>query len=291
MERLEFRQDCIECVKKRFIKDYPSSASEEAKEEYEKRVLKLLSDSDENMRAPILVSYINQVQRELFGKTKDYSDIKSHFNSLMLKKEDELLKKIKAAKDPLKKALSFALIGNYIDFGAMASVSEEELMRFFEKEEEIDLHEYLKLKDDLTKAKKAVYLTDNCGEIVADKLFISEIRKLNPDLDLTVIVRGEEVLNDATLKDANEVGLTRIAKVIANGNSVPGTCLSLLSPEAKKAFDLADVIISKGQGNFETLCYSDRNIYYIFMCKCILFTKLFNVPRFTGQLINELRMK
>ncbi len=291
MEKLEFGQECIDCVKKRFLKDYPSSAKNEAKEEYEKRVLGLLSEADGSMRAPVLVSEIQKNQRELFGCIKDYSPIKKRFNALMLKKEAYLKEEIEKAKDPIKKALTFALTGNYIDFGALASVSEDELIKFFEKEYDIDEKELLLLKEDIKKAKKAVYLTDNCGEILTDKLFISEIKKFNPDLDLTVIVRGEDVLNDATLTDAKEVGLDLVAEVIPNGNSVPGTSVSQLSKEAREKFDSADVIIAKGQGNFETLCYINKNIYYIFLCKCSMFTRIFGVPQFTGMLLNDLRIK
>ncbi len=292
MERVEFRQECIDCVKRRFLKDYPDSFDKDTKAEYEERVLKLISESDESMRAPVLVSEIQKIQKELFGKIKDYKEIKKHFNSLMLSKENYLKEEIEKAKDPLRKALSFALTGNYIDFGAMDSVSEESLGEFLKEEiKGIDEREFENLKNDLLKAKKAVYLTDNCGEIVADKLFISEIKKFNPDLAITVIVRGEEVLNDATLKDAREVGLNLVTEVISNGNSVPGTSVSRLSDEAKEKFNSAEVIIAKGQGNFETLCYINKNIYYIFMCKCAMFTRIFNVPKFTGMLLNDLRIK
>ncbi len=289
MKKLKFGSECITCVLERFLSAAPCDAEDETKDIYIKRLLKLLYEAKEDDNAPLMVSKIYALQKELFGFGKDYSEVKKHFNLLMMKKEGELSEKIQKAEDPLKKALSFALVGNYIDFGAMSNVSEEELMGFFDKEEDISESEYNSLKEDLLKAERLVYLTDNCGEILLDKLFIKEIKKLNPNLSLTAIVRGDEVLNDATIKDANEVGLSGIAKVIENGNSVPGTHYKALSFEAKKAFYEADVIISKGQGNFETLAGQNKNIYYIFMCKCNLFTKCFNVPRFTGMLINELR--
>ena len=120
---------------------------------------------------------------------------------------------------------------------------------------------------------------------------VLEIMKEFPDISVTALVRGREVLNDATLSDAKEAGLDDMVKVITNGTGIPGTSLSEISYDAKKAVFDADVIISKGQGNFETLMYSRLNIYYIFMCKCKMFAERFNVEPFTGMLLNDMRMK
>ena len=149
------------------------------------------------------------------------------------------------------------------------------------------LEEYSHFRSDLEKAKKLVYFTDNCGEIVLDKVFIKCIKEAYPQLQITVIVRGENVINDATLEDAKEVGLTDIVSCIGNGNGAPGTVLKRLSKEAKQILLDADLIISKGQGNFETLRKCGMNIYYIFLCKCDLFANTFQVPKLTGMLLNE----
>lgn len=132
-----------------------------------------------------------------------------------------------------------------------------------------------------------MYLTDNCGEIVMDKILIQQIQKKYPDLEIAILVRGAEVINDATMEDAAQVGLTEIARVLPNGTDIAGTWLEELSQEAKAVLESADVIISKGQGNFETLRKCGLNIYYIFLCKCDLFANTFQVPKLTGMLINE----
>ena len=132
-----------------------------------------------------------------------------------------------------------------------------------------------------------MYLTDNCGEIVMDKLLIEEIQKLNQKAEVTVIVRGLPVLNDVTMEDAIQVGLTEMVNVIGNGSEIAGTYLEDISEEAKNVIDDADVILAKGQGNFETLRMCGKNIYYIFMCKCEMFAKRFQVPRYYGMLIND----
>ena len=104
---------------------------------------------------------------------------------------------------------------------------------------------------------------------------------------ITQISGGKPVLNDATMEDAVQVGLDKAAQVIGNGTDVAGTCLEELSEQALDVINTADVMIAKGQGNFETLQKCGKNIYYIFMCKCDMFAKRFNVPKYTGVLIND----
>lgn len=151
--------------------------------------------------------------------------------------------------------------------------------------------EYLYFKKDLEQAKHLVYLTDNCGEIVLDKLFIQCLKETYPDLKITVIVRGKDVINDATLVDAAEVGMTNIVTCISNGNGAPGTVLKLLSEEARKLLADADLVISKGQGNFESLYGEGINPYFIFLCKCELFVRRFKLQQYESVFIKEERIK
>ena len=130
-------------------------------------------------------------------------------------------------------------------------------------------------------------MTDNCGEIVLDKLLLESIQKAAPYVKCTVIVRGEPVLNDATMDDALQVGIEKCGKVIPNGTNIAGTYIPWVSAEAKKALDEADILISKGQGNFESLHGCGLNIYYLFLCKCQWFMERFGLPQYSGVFINE----
>ena len=154
-------------------------------------------------------------------------------------------------------------------------------------EEDVDGHTFAMLSEDLDKAEELVYLLDNCGEIVADKLLVKVLKEQYPNINITVMVRGVEVLNDAVMEDAEEVGLTKLVKVIGNGNGVAGTQEDLLSREAREAIEKADIIISKGQGNFETIYGGGWNIYYLFLCKCAWFSERFGMERLKGVFINE----
>ena len=289
MELIRLNPACISCLLKNRLEDFPEDTPHEMQIEYMQRVLKAISETPKSEGAPVIVRTINRIQKEMFGYNKDFTHVKSHFNELMLEKAPFVREKLSQSQDSLKLAIQYAMTGNYIDFGAMNNVDEVELQKLLDSSSNnpVDEKEYTALKADLEKAKKVVYLTDNCGEIVMDKLLIEEIQKLNQKAEVTVIGRGLPVLNDVTMEDAIQVGLTEMVNVIGNGSEIAGTYLEEISEEAKNAIDCADVIFAKGQGNFETLRMCGKNIYYIFMCKCEMFAKRFQVPKYYGMLIND----
>ena len=203
--------------------------------------------------------------------------------------EGAVREKIEASPEPMETALLYARIGNYIDFGAMNHVDEQTFLRLFEnaKASEHDTAVMKSLFRQCESAESFLLVADNCGEIVLDKLFLTELRRRFPKLDISVMVRGSEVLNDATMEDAEYVGLTQTARVISSGSAAAGTIYSMLSAEARQALDSADVILAKGQGNYESLSHQGRHIFYSFLCKCELFTERFSVPPLTGMLVEE----
>ena len=285
--------ECIKCLLSKYLKNFPDNIDEETKIQYMQKVLSIIAAADKRMSAPELTEKILTLQKELLGYSTDYSAIKSHFNSLVMSIEGEIEDKINASTDKFKTALLYAMSGNFIDFGAMESVDESRLFETLDNAENIEISrtEIENLRQEIMKAKNLVYLTDNCGEIVLDKLFIKIIKKFNPKIKVDVIVRGQAVLNDCTIEDAKEIYMYSVADVISNGTAVAGTCLNRISIEAKNLIDTADIIISKGQGNFETLHHCGKNIYYLFLCKCKMFAERFDVKQFSGIIINDLRIK
>ena len=289
MEVTRLYPECVSCLIKKQLTRYPEDISDDVKMEYMQSVLRIVSEADRTMSAPEVVSGIYALQRSMFGSGRDYTDIKRYFNDLMLELEDDIRTKAERSEDPLLCAVQYSVIGNYIDFAAMENVDENELKRLLSGSGDvrIDAKTLEALRADIKNASRLAVLTDNCGEIVLDKILISVIKDINPDIDVSVIVRGYPVINDATTEDAEQVGLDKAARIIPNGSRIGGNVLHRISAEAKGAIDNADVIVSKGQANFETLYKCGKNIYYIFMCKCTLFSNRFNVPRFTGMLIND----
>lgn len=293
MSLVRLNSKCIECLLKKHLNNYPKTADESARLDYTQKLLNILANAEKEKSAPEILYLINGLQKDLFGLTDDFSKEKKYFNSLMLSLEEEIEKDINRCENPLKTALNFALLGNYIDFGALDSVDEDKLRASLKNAKNLKYkdEEFENLQKELKSAKSIVYLTDNCGEILLDKLFIKTIKSQNPNINVTVIVRGAPVLNDSTIEDAKQVGMDKIANVKDNGSAIAGTCLSNISNEAFEYINNADLIIAKGQANFETLRYSEKNIYYIFMCKCQMFAERFGVERMSGMLLNDLRMK
>lgn len=287
MEKLGMNPTCLACLVSKQL-SLPESAGETVGLQYLRSMLRLAADAPDELTAPELNSMLDKLRIDTFGEAEDYTERKSRFNRLMLSLEPELADAVAAAPDSLRRAVGFAVAANYIDFHAVESVDESALRSLLYGDVNIDGGAYDYLCRELARAKQLVYLTDNCGEIVADKLLLAEIRALHPQLAVTIIVRGGDAAGDATLPDALEVGLDKLAPVISNGTRVAGTPLRIISAEARAALENADLIISKGQGNFETLCGSGLNIVYLFLCKCNMFAARFNVPRCTGMVLAEL---
>ncbi|MBE5875445.1 MAG: DUF89 family protein [Lachnospiraceae bacterium] len=290
---IRLKAECMSCLTKKYMDKYPANATEEQRVEFSRRVLKLISEAPLSLSAPVLVRSINDIRREMFDYEDEFVEEKAHFNELMLEWEEEIAGWIEASKEPLQLALQLAMTGNYIDFGAVKSVEEDYLSNALRNADKrkVDEKTFAALQEDLAKAKHLVYLTDNCGEIVLDKLFIREIMKQYPQLKITTIVRGGAVLNDAQLEDAKQIGLTELVAVLDNGNNIAGTWLEEVALPAKQRIEEADVILAKGQANFETLRGCGLNIYYIFLCKCEMFARQFEVEKFTGMLVNEKKLK
>ena len=257
--------------------------------EYLSEIKNLLDHRGEDDTSPYMVYQFNRVHEKYFGRGADYKDVKKQYNDLVLGMEADLRQEIERAADPLAKALVMARIGNYIDFGAMNHVDQKEFLGLFTDTtmRKDDLLTYASFKKACAQGKIFLLICDNCGEIVLDKLFLEQLKKEYPHLLIKAMVRGKEVLNDATPEDAFYVGLEKVAKIISNGNAIAGTIYEMLPEEAKEALDEADVILAKGQGNYESMSRRGRHIFYAFLCKCDLFTERFKVPRLTGVFIEE----
>ena len=280
---------CIRCLIEKQEERIQQFEDTEKKARYMKEVLCLIGESDDNASAPGLVAKIRKVYETYFGKTDDYAQIKHRFNQLMLSVEQEIADRIRTGREPLRYALTYARIGNYIDFGAMKDVDTKVLedMIYAAEENLVDETVYEQFLQEIAQAKHLVYLVDNCGEVVLDKLVIQCLKEVYPQLRITAVVRGKEVLNDVTIEDARETGLDKVTEVLENGTDIAGTELMYVNEATKQAILEADVIISKGQGNFETLNGCGLNIYYLFLCKCHMFVKRFGVTKNAGVFVRE----
>ncbi len=211
-----------------------------------------------------------------------YADIKSMCNAEAMKMEQSSREAILAADDSFIMALKYAIAGNLIDYGLEHPITVEEQNRQIDQivQTPFALDDSVSLRKALKTAKHVLYLCDNAGEVLFDKLMIECLKTEFPQIEPVCAVKGSPVLNDATMKDALQVGLNTVARVIDNGDGSSGTVLHRTSESFQSAFYNADVVISKGQGNFESLNgVVKENLFFLFMAKCDSICKIVNTPK------------
>ena len=280
---------CMECHLRRNLETARGLGTEEQATAFAKALMKLYLDAPEGVSTPWLAPHTAELFRKMYGLDADrFRAEKEASNRFVLSRLDQIRRRAQAAPDPVYAGLQFAILGNYLDFSALqGEVSFEELDELLAQAEKLALDPvvYRALCADLARGGKLLYLTDNAGEIGFDRVLADEIHRAYPRLAITFCVRGGPAVNDATRADAAAVGIS--FPVIDNGNRIPGTQIDQLGAEARRALDGADVILSKGQGNVETLRGCGRNIYYAFLIKCARFERLFGKPKFTPMLVRE----
>ena len=283
---------CISCIFGKQDKLIGQFDNEEKKFRYMHQVLEILYKHGQSESSPWLAEQINMLYESYWGNI-DYTSLKHKYNQLLLDKEREIEQRIRKTGDVIKECIKYVCAGNYIDFSAVENVSEQVFEKLLNKaaQEMVSEKEYYHFINDLEKTHKLVYLTDNCGEIVLDKLFIQFIQERYPSIQIYVIVRGKNVINDATLNDARKVGLTELVPCMGNGNGAPGTVIKRLDKAVRQLLLDADMIISKGQGNFEGLFGEGLNPYYFFLCKCELFVRRFGLKQYESVFIKEERIR
>jgi hypothetical protein len=228
-----------------------------------------------DMKPPEMAGRIRDIVRERTGVADPYRDAKRRHTQMALALLPSLRERVRDADDSLRAAVLLAVIGNIIDLGSFDGGDIQgrlnELLsaetRAVERESG-ELFSYDEFRRELSAARTLLYIGDNAGETVFDRLLMEEIRRRFPTLSVTYAVRGVPILNDAVLEDAEEAGLDTVAELTASSSDVPGTLLSRCTPAFRRRFHEADVVVSKGQGNYETLSDAGRRIYFLLMAKC-----------------------
>jgi uncharacterized protein with ATP-grasp and redox domains len=231
-----------------------------------------------------------EIQRELSIKFSSVSGIDDPFaeekaksNRLASELYLEWKPEVMESDHPFELALRLSIAGNIMDYGASNSFDLEQTLKNISTLDFVIDHTN-QLKQHISRAKKILYLADNAGEIVFDKLFLETIG--HPDV--TVSVRGGRALNDATFQDAEEAGIVSVAKVISNGFDAPSTVLGQCSEEFLAVYQSADLIISKGQGNLEGLIHEkDPRIFFLLMVKCDVMAEMLNVRKGSFVVLNQ----
>lgn len=232
-------------------------------------VLKKASEFSFTQPPPYMGYEIHRIIREETGDPDPYRQIKEHSNKLALGLYPHLKEMVLAADDPFETALRLSIAGNILDFGIGNLTSEESADALNATIRDalarsISPENIASLKEAVAEAKDILYLGDNAGEIVFDRLFIEEL----PVEKVTFVVKGGPVINDATTQDARTAGLFEIVRLIDTGSNAPGVILSLCSPSFYDRFEEAALVIAKGQANYETLSEMNKRVFFLLKVKC-----------------------
>lgn len=260
--------ECIPCFARQALDAVSEAVDDPARREtLLRRLLRDIAEGDWSDTPPAMAQRLQRSIREALGDADPYRAVKDRMNQMALSLVPAMSARIAAHPDPREAAVRVAIGGNLLDVGAKTQIAAEDLPAHLETIWTQPLRGDLEgLFREADRAHSIVYLADNAGEIVFDKLLIEQL----PAEKITLFVRGRPVLNDATAADADTAGLPELVPVLGNGSDAPGTILADCSDEFRGWFDRADLIIAKGQGNYETLSEVDKNVYFLFTVKCPL---------------------
>jgi uncharacterized protein with ATP-grasp and redox domains len=258
--------DCIPCLVRQSLDAIRSQTpDEEIHERLLREVLRAASEMDLRQPAPRMAQQIHRKIRELTGRDDPYREAKDRFNQLGLEWYATLKGRVDDSDNPMETAVRLAIAGNVIDLGVHSRLSKAEVHEAVAHALSAplggDIDEFCRT---VAAATDILYLADNAGEIVFDRLLIEQ---LSPG-KVTAVVKGMPVINDATMIDAQAVGLTDLVEVIDTGSDAPGPILEDCSGAFRERFAEAGLIIAKGQANYETLDLEDKDIYFLLKAKC-----------------------
>jgi uncharacterized protein with ATP-grasp and redox domains len=245
-----------------------------------REILDSLKKEDYKNSPPHLAKKVYSIICKFARTDNPYREIKEYYNRELLGMEGRLKEIIAGSSDSFNAALKLAITGNIIDFGTEYQITKEFVLGKLDEvhKKELKIDDSIEMYEKLKKADTLFYLGDNCGEIVIDKIFIGHLKSIFPNLNITYGVRGKSIINDVTLEDAEMVKMEEVAEVLDNGDGAPGTVIEDVKDEFKSLFYRSDIVIAKGQGNYETLSGIDReDVYLLFMAKCDVVAKKISV--------------
>jgi len=266
---MRIQDQCLPCIINQVIK-VANIVGIDNKEKLLREAFTYLSKISFEATTPEIIGDIFEIIKIHTNNPDPYKETRNYYNNMFLKLIPDFEKKIEQADNPFQLAVKYAIVGNIIDFNPIHNTLLDDIYDYFNKIDQLELaiDDSQILMKDVSNAKTLLYLGDNCGEICMDKILLKKIKELNPDAKLLFGVRGKPVINDSIAEDAYTVGIDEYAEIIDNGDGSLGTVIHRTSPKFKEAYDKADVVIAKGQANYECLSEENKNIYFLLMSKC-----------------------
>ncbi len=259
--------ECLPCTVNSYLRLADTGViPEEKKEELMRQLLSFLSEADYKYSPPEMGAELHRMIRKSLQNPDPYLKIKKEYNQMMLDLYPSFTEMVEQSDTPFDTAMRLAIGGNVIDFGAKYQFDVMETIHSA-VESELAIDDSASLQQALGNAQSLLYIGDNCGEIVLDKIFLEHLNVP----EKIFVVRGAPIINDITLDDARMVGMEKVARVVTTGDDSPGAVWERSSEEFRTLFNEADVVISKGQGNLEGLIErKHKNLYYLLVTKCEL---------------------
>jgi len=269
--------DCLPCLMSQALKAARAVTDDE---KVHRRVLdavaSLIPQLSLGVRPPEIVQQGYKLVYEIVGDSDPFRKAKAEANQMVLSLYPQLEKMLADSKEPLLTACKLAIAGNSIDFGPDFHWGNVDDIVKTALSSTLAINDYEKFRTSIANSRSVLYLGDNTGEIVFDRLLIEELHRL-AEMDITFVVRERPIINDATLDDALAVGMDRVARIVSSGSDAPATILSQCSAEVLRLYRSADVIIAKGQGNYESLEGEAGNIFFLLRVKCPVVADLLGV--------------
>ncbi len=246
------------------------------REKLVRQMAELLAGADLDRPPPDLAAEYYPKLTEAFGGKDLFARHKDAANARVLELLPSLEAVVRESDDPLRAALGLSLVGNYIDVGVGTEYDWEHALEA-EKHAEWGEEAYPVFRERIRPGAHVLIMGDNAGEIGLDTLLVKALSELGAEV--TYAVRERPVLNDATMADAKLVGMTRLCRVVSSGSDAPGAVLGRLNAETRRLMDRADVLLSKGQGNFESLEGRVDNVFFALKAKCRVVAAALNVEQ------------
>ncbi len=258
--------DCIPCFLRQALDSARAiGADPSVQEEVVRQVLSAAAEMDLRQSPPLMGQRIHRLIRELTGHRDPYLRLKQRFNDMALRLFPTCSNWVRHSDNPLQTALRLAIAGNVIDLGVKSGLEDGEVHQaIFQAISDPLEGDFQEFSQAVAAADDILYLADNAGEIVFDRLLIEQIGPQK----VTLVVKGGPIINDATRADAEAAGLTELVEVVDNGSDAPGTVFEDCSSEFQDRFESATLVLAKGQGNYETLSDRQRDIFFALKVKC-----------------------
>lgn len=288
---MQFDAHCMECLIRRHYQLALEKQDGTKAYLYLRDIMQAILDAPAGVSAPWLTEHFTEIYGKYWPGEDPYRQLKQKANDMVLSLLPQLRQTIAQTSDPLSMALGLSQAGNYLDFGILTAETAHrslETALAHVQENTVNRTVYTQFLSDLSHAGSLLILGDNAGEIAFDVLLVEQLHRLYPSLEILYCVRGQRALNDATREDASYVGMDRIASILDNGSGISGTEIAYAGDALRSALHSADVILSKGSGNLESMAGCGLNVYYIFMCKCHRVAQLLDCGNMTGQFLREL---